>query len=361
MIVFEWMWGTVLVGLAAAAAAAVLEGAMAGAAARRFAWMGAIIAGLALPVVLSATGAPGAIAAVRNTSDSVISGAGGSRTASFALAGWALLSAAVLANLVIGFRGMRRQTRHAEPVEVFGHRVYLCDFGPAVIGFVRPRAMIPRWVSGLPQEDQRLIVAHEAEHVAGGDQLLLLVGLSGVVLMPWSPAAWIALHRLRRAIELDCDARVAAGSDAVRYGNVLLEARLRGPIAPVFNLAFARPAIQTRVESLLAPHRATLPEILARGAGAAVALCAVLLVAMPPFAAMAAQVAPQPAGEYRIIGEQRGDSIPRPRGVVRPMNAGANRARFTGPSRDSVSPARGGTAPSRARFTPARPDTVTPF
>jgi len=42
--------------------------------------------------------------------------------------------------------------------------------------------------------------------------------------MPWNLPLWWQLRRLRRAIEVDCDARVLnAGHDVNRYGETLLE------------------------------------------------------------------------------------------------------------------------------------------
>jgi TonB family protein len=45
----------------------------------------------------------------------------------------------------------------------------------------------------------------------------------GIALMPWNPALWWQLRRLRAALEIDCDARVlAAHRDVTRYGLLLL-------------------------------------------------------------------------------------------------------------------------------------------
>ncbi|HET7190243.1 MAG TPA: hypothetical protein VFI52_18960, partial [Gemmatimonadaceae bacterium] len=54
--------------------------------------------------------------------------------------------------------------------------------------------------------------------------LLLAAACVAVALMPWHPAAWWVLTRLRLAIELDCDARVLRrGVQARSYGEMLID------------------------------------------------------------------------------------------------------------------------------------------
>ena len=68
------------------------------------------------------------------------------------------------------------------------------------------------------------MIVHEREHVTAKDQLLPVGGLVVAALLPWHPAAWWALSRLRLAIELDCDARVLSrGVHARSYGSLLIE------------------------------------------------------------------------------------------------------------------------------------------
>ncbi|HWK88811.1 MAG TPA: M56 family metallopeptidase, partial [Longimicrobium sp.] len=96
--------------------------------------------------------------------------------------------------------------------------------GPMVLGIVRPRVVLPRWaMESAPDEERRLIVAHERAHVAAGDAWLLALAAAAVALMPWHPALWLQHRRLRLAVETDCDARVlAAGASRRLYLQVLL-------------------------------------------------------------------------------------------------------------------------------------------
>lgn len=99
------------------------------------------------------------------------------------------------------------------------------DFGPAVIGWRRLTIVLPEWTLALPEDARALVVRHEREHLEQRDPRLLLHASLIVLAMPWNPAVWWQLRRLRRAIEIDCDARVVrSGADVARYGEILLEA-----------------------------------------------------------------------------------------------------------------------------------------
>ncbi|MEO8622455.1 MAG: M56 family metallopeptidase, partial [bacterium] len=96
--------------------------------------------------------------------------------------------------------------------------------GPAVIGLSTPEIVVPRWLFERSHDEQRLVIVHEREHVAARDQLLPVGGLIVAALLPWHPAVWWALSRLRLAIELDCDARVLNRGIAARpYGTLLID------------------------------------------------------------------------------------------------------------------------------------------
>jgi beta-lactamase regulating signal transducer with metallopeptidase domain len=96
--------------------------------------------------------------------------------------------------------------------------------GPAVLGLARPEIVVPRSLLERSDDEQRLILSHEREHVRAGDHLLLAAGWLVVIALPWHPAVWYLLARLRLAIELDCDARVLrAGASPRSYGTLLIE------------------------------------------------------------------------------------------------------------------------------------------
>lgn len=139
------------------------------------------------------------------------------------------LWAAASISLVLLFLGVQlrfRRARVAWPESVIhGVRVRIAErIGPVVIGVARPEIVVPRWLLDRAVEEQRLVVAHEAEHVRAHDTLLLGMACAAAALVPWNPAVWFMLSRLRLAVELDCDARILRGGAPARsYGALLID------------------------------------------------------------------------------------------------------------------------------------------
>jgi TonB-dependent SusC/RagA subfamily outer membrane receptor len=144
---------------------------------------------------------------------------------------WPLTTLTLAGILLFSYRRQRALLRRAAPHTMAGTLVHVSEqTGPAVIGAAEPAIVVPRWLLHRTDDEQRLVVAHEAAHIAARDPQLLLAGCAAVTLMPWNPAAWFALSRLRLAIELDCDARVLArGTDTRRYGQLLIELSAAAP------------------------------------------------------------------------------------------------------------------------------------
>lgn len=115
--------------------------------------------------------------------------------------------------------------------------------GPAVIGVISPEIVVPRWVLELPEADRRLILAHEREHVAANDPLLMVSAWVFAALTPWNPGSWMQVRKLRGAVEQDCDRRVVRGrpwAEARRYGELLVDVGARvAPGAPLAPASFA--------------------------------------------------------------------------------------------------------------------------
>jgi beta-lactamase regulating signal transducer with metallopeptidase domain len=184
---------------------------------------------------------------------------------------WGASSAAV----VLALAGMaavleRRRLRWAR-AEVDGVPVFVSgDTGPAVVGLLRSRIVLPRWALDADAEARRLVLEHEQEHVRAGDPQLLAAGLCVAALMPWNPAVWWALRRLRLAVEVDCDARVLRRRADVRaYGSVLLEVGRRAVHSRLTAAAFAEPvsSLERRIRIMTAP-RVRRPLLRAAGFGA---------------------------------------------------------------------------------------------
>jgi beta-lactamase regulating signal transducer with metallopeptidase domain len=105
-----------------------------------------------------------------------------------------------------------------------GTAVYISvDSGPAVVGFLRPHIVVPRWLTKLSPDEQELVIAHERSHLGAYDTQLLTIAVCLLACMPWNPMLWWQLRRLRLAIEIDCDARVLSlGYPVARYSETLI-------------------------------------------------------------------------------------------------------------------------------------------
>jgi beta-lactamase regulating signal transducer with metallopeptidase domain len=153
------------------------------------------------------------------------------------------------------------------------------DVGPAVVGVMRPRIVIPAWVSTLAPAQRALVLAHEREHARARDPLLLAAGALTLVVMPWNAALWYALSRLRLAVEADCDLRVLrTHPDARAYSSLLVdvtERNLRNTLH-LAALGASRSQLARRLALLTArvPRHAT-----ARVLGAALLSVACVVVA----------------------------------------------------------------------------------
>ena len=176
------------------------------------------------------------------------------------LLGWSALSMLALATLAMGWMQLRRRLRSATDGEVDGVSVTVShDIGPAVVGIVRPRIVIPRWLLQQDTATQRIVLAHEREHVRAQDIRVLGGALLVAVLVPWNLPIWWQLRRLRFAMEVDCDARVLrAGQSRSTYSAVLLNVATHlVPLrAAAAGLAESASSLEKRIRIMHAPIRA---------------------------------------------------------------------------------------------------------
>lgn len=147
------------------------------------------------------------------------------------LAGWLLAAGGALTWLWASKRSLGRMSAAWTPSSWRGEPVLLTDdMGPSVVGFLRPRLVIPEWVKDLPEEQQELVLEHELEHLRVWDPRFSQLFLGLVCLVPWNLPLVAAYRRLRLAIEVDCDSRVVTRKGSRRtYGRTLLEAHSRVP------------------------------------------------------------------------------------------------------------------------------------
>jgi beta-lactamase regulating signal transducer with metallopeptidase domain len=176
------------------------------------------------------------------------------QTASLILLMWGVANALRVAFLIAM---SRRQSGSRKPAVVDGVPIVVTDqLGPATVGLVRSRVLVPKWVLTLPAVQRRYVLRHEEEHRRSHDAHLLLFASILLLPMPWNLAMWWMLRRLALAVELDCDNRVVAAlGDRPAYGELLLtvaEAASRGPrLQPAF-LGGAG-SLERRLRALVSP------------------------------------------------------------------------------------------------------------
>lgn len=146
---------------------------------------------------------------------------------------WPMASLAVLVAYVAGHAVLARRRRQWRRACVRQEHVLLSpETGPAVVGIWRPDIVLPEWALACGPHALDLMLRHEGEHQRARDPLLIQLARLAAVVMPWNPATWWMLSRLKLAIEMDCDARVlgrrATGAAAAAYGELLLGLASRG-------------------------------------------------------------------------------------------------------------------------------------
>ncbi|MBD0319872.1 MAG: M56 family metallopeptidase, partial [Gemmatimonadetes bacterium] len=156
---------------------------------------------------------------------------------------WAGASLLLLGAIAAAAGVLRRRRRAWRKGQLANVPVLVSDgVGPAVVGFVRPAIVVPRWTLKWAEPMQLLVVAHESEHIRARDPLLVLAATAAAALVPWNPAVWWQLRRLRLAVEVDCDARtLRSGADVANYGDLLLRVGARGSGLALPAAAFAEP------------------------------------------------------------------------------------------------------------------------
>ena len=252
------------------------------------------------PISAAAWTSPAAVQAAGIDLDSVVRSA------------WPMLSLTTAAALALSALSLRRRRRAWRESTIVGEPVLVAlDAGPAVIGVLRPRIVVPQWLLAAPASHQTLVLAHEQSHIAAGDQRLLAFCWLLLAAMPWNLPLWYQLRRLRRAIEVDCDARVLDRGHPLRdYGAALIEVGARPAGMPAFTTAMAESAgfLEQRLRLMARRparwHRYAAPLLLLLSIDVGVAAARIL----PP-SAQAGQNVPialrQPLAGYYQVGFKR--------------------------------------------------------
>lgn len=324
-----WLVYTVAVTLLLCGAALAAEGAarLRGAP-TRWSWMAAIVGALALPAVISTVSvqlpaglapanAPAPIA-LRDTTRPALTPTkwlaieSGPAVTAGAVAGggadrllermWIAVSAAMLFALAAGAVALQVRKRRWAQREMQGVAVLVApDAGPAVVGLVRPKIVMPAWLLDAPPHQQSLVLAHEQSHIDARDPQLLAVAIALLVLAPWNLPLWWMVRRLRHAIEVDCDARVLRGGhDARQYGETLVDVgqRQSGYLGAAAAMAESRSLLEQRIRIMLGKRGRDSRSMAVLLGGVALSMVAVAAQVGPP------QTAPAVSPAVRIERQQ---------------------------------------------------------
>ncbi|MET0395984.1 MAG: M56 family metallopeptidase [Longimicrobiaceae bacterium] len=273
----HWIAYCAAIGMLLALGGLALERALRAAALpTRWAWLAAMLLTLAIPAAMRAL--PREAPPVAPLRVAAPAGAAGERLSPFdlplepsskrrvdlaaldrpLLLAWGAASGATLLALLAMAAVLRRRRSGWRAAELAGVPVLISrDTGPAVVGLVRSRIVLPEWAAESDPEQRALLLEHETEHLRAGDPRLLAVGLAALVLAPWNPAVWWQLRRLRLAMEIDCDARVLRRRGDVRaYGSLLLEVGRRASGSALAVAAFSEPAsfLERRIRIMTMPR-----------------------------------------------------------------------------------------------------------
>jgi len=312
-----WMIYALLVAVALGAAALLAEkAAKARRLSTRWPWLVAMVASLLLPVVMAtaslrlpdtarhaATAAPITLrdSASIPLASSVIDWSGARPyTASVPVNTvlrdiWLASSFTLLLFLGVSTVLFHRRKRGWVSADVCAVPVLVSDrVGPAVVGLIRSRIVVPAWVLREPAEQQRYVMAHEQSHLGARDPLLVACALLLVVAMPWSPVLWWQFHRLRCAIEVDCDARVLrAGGDLADYCETLIQVGQNQSefTGAVTAMSESRSFLERRIRIMLSTPRKWAGALAFVLISVSLGLALFATQVMPPVAASAPSVA----------------------------------------------------------------------
>jgi bla regulator protein BlaR1 len=199
---------------------------------------------------------------------------------------WRAASGAMLLALIASGVHLFLRKRRWETGTVAGAPVYMTgDVGPAVVGLLRPRIVVPKWVTMALPRHQSAVIAHEQSHLDAGDPQLFTFALALLVFMPWNLPLWWQLRRLRYAIEVDCDARVVAGGlDPAHYGETLITVgeRQSAYVGAVAAMSESRSFLEERIRIMLSKPVKWRRVGMAALAGVSLALTALAAQVSPP-------------------------------------------------------------------------------
>ncbi|CAN5303505.1 hypothetical protein BH11PSE2_BH11PSE2_14170 [soil metagenome] len=169
--------------------------------------------------------------------------------------------------------------------------------GPAVIGFVRPRIILPAdFELRFSAEERQIVLAHETAHLAAQDARINAAVVAAQCACWFNPLVHLAAHLMRIDQELACDAAVIDRFPKARavYAEALLKTQLAATPLPAG--CYWPPRSPHPLHRRIAMLKRALPAVRRRKAGAILVSAAALTAALTAWAAqpaVAAKVSPR--------------------------------------------------------------------
>lgn len=194
---------------------------------------------------------------------------------------WLAGIAAATTGMLAQQRRFQRALNPATTVEPDVLRAASPHAGPAAIGLLRPRVVLPSdFERRYTPRQQQLVLAHEREHLRRGDVAVSALASALRCLLWFNPLVHLAAQRLRLDLELACDAAVVARYPHARrsYADAMVDTQLAVPGLPVGCHWQSSHPLRTRIAMIKHPApsraRATLGTALALALGTGTSLAA---------------------------------------------------------------------------------------
>ena len=167
---------------------------------------------------------------------------------------WLAGGAVMLVYASFSFLRLKLRVRESIPVDgTKKGRIRICDRieTPFILGTFLPVIYLP---SGLGENEQDHVIAHEKAHLSRRDHLWKPLGYLLLTVYWFNPLIWAAYILLCRDIEMACDEKVIRGMEAAgrtAYATTLVSCSLHQREVMVCPLAFGEVGVKERVKGIL--------------------------------------------------------------------------------------------------------------
>jgi beta-lactamase regulating signal transducer with metallopeptidase domain len=206
---------------------------------------------------------------------------------------WVAGVAVSLSGFYIGQKRFNASAGRIRPSRDRSHFVAASNAaGPAIIGFIRPRIVMPAdFETRYTAEERKLVLVHELMHLTTGDAQTNALAALMQCLQWFNPIAYLARSAFRVDQELACDERVMARNNGSRraYAEAMLKTQLASIAPPPLGCNWpglgAQP-LKERIALLAKPQAAKAR----RAIGAALCTAAALSAGVAAWAAQPPEV-----------------------------------------------------------------------